>query len=533
MRSNPVLLTILCAALAATACRGGGGGDDDGADDDGATPDGAVDPEDATLYQIQQGEVALGTIVNVRGVIITHIDTYGMRRGEDAWVQEPDGGPWSGMLVYHIDTSVLSDLVPGDIIDIEGAEVVEFAYNDTSGRTVTELSPPQGGALTVTKTGSTDVPAPAVVDALAIGQMTDEAAREAAWEQWESVLVTVNNVTALSELDQIGSTPQDPPFEEFRVTGPLNIDTGLSSIDTITRDECLASVTGIFNYFYDYKVLPRSTADIVHGGTGCPAEEADATVCVDAVDNDANGFADCDDNNCGAFAQCETSITAIQMGDDSGNVALNGVVITGFSKDRKHLYVADAAAAASYNSIYVYRGSGVEALGVEYVIGGIVDIIGHVSEFDTAPQGETPVGDTLTELNAWGAGESVTLTAGAPQVPTPVADQTAPTLTSIANGEAYESVLVQLAGGWSVTAVDSGDRVFLTNGTDTIVMDDEAFDYGIDGTEPYDATKIHPGLCYTSVTGVMGLNLYDDERRIYPRQDLDLVLDADGSDCQP
>jgi hypothetical protein len=526
MRSNPVLLTMLCAALAATACRGGGGGGDDDGDDDGVTPDGAVDPEDVTLYQIQQGDVALGTIVNVRGVIVTHIDTYGMRRGEDAWVQEPDGGPWSGMLVYHIDTSVLSDLVPGDIIDIEGAEVVEFAYNDTSGRTVTELSPPQGGALTVTKVGSTDVPAPAVIDALAIGQMADEAAREAAWEQWESVLVTVNNVTALSELDQIGSTPQDPPFEEFRITGPLNVDTGLSSIDSITRDECLASVTGIFNYFYDYKVLPRSTADIVHGGTGCPAEEADATVCADAVDNDANGFADCDDNNCGAQAQCvsDTTVVAIQMGQIpvGDNVSLSNLVVTAVDNigttnnpdSNKGFWVADAAQGAAYNGLYVYTGSAVPA-GV--VIGAVVDVTGEVDEFDfCSGSGCTPTGDTLTEIDARNGSVTVLVD---PATPAPLTGVALDTLKNITSGEQYEGVLVQI-GPVEVTATASGDRLTVTdtNGQ-TIVLDDDAYDY-MAATYPADTT------CFTTVTGVMSLNVFDDERRLMPRTVADLVVAA-------
>ena len=83
--------------------------------------------------------------------------------------------------------------------------------------------------------------------------------------------------------------------------------------------------------------------------------------------------------------------------------------------------------------------------------------------------------------------------------------------------------LVQLSG-MEVTAVPGNDRLTLTGaGGETIIADDDAYDY-MSATYPV-------GTCFTTVTGVMTLNIFDDERRLAPRLITDLVVDADGSDC--
>lgn len=228
--------TLLAALLFSSvlgACRGGGSGDD-GTDVDGGNTD------DVKIQDVQGSMPVDGTAFNIRGVVVTVIDNYGERKG-NIFVEEPEGGPRSGVLVFGIELGDVSDLEVGDIVDLEGVTKDEFALtDDTSGRTTTELSPVEGGQITVTVTGHGDVPEPELVDSLAIGQMTDEAARDDEWEQWEGVLIKLENVAVLEELDQIGGTPQDPPFEEIKVTGPLAADTSLSSINAVVRDECLA-----------------------------------------------------------------------------------------------------------------------------------------------------------------------------------------------------------------------------------------------------------------------------------------------------
>lgn len=520
--TRTVTLTLLGLALAATACRGGGGNGDDTGDDD---PD-AANTDDVSIYDIQQGEIAVGTTVDVRGVVVTAIDNYGERKG-NIWVAEPDGGAYSGVLVFGIELSAVADLAVGDLVDLESVVVDEFALTeDTSGRTTTELTPPEGGAITVTKVGDGTVPAPEVVDALAIGMMSDEAARDAEWEKWEGVLITLENVSVLSELDQIGSTPQDPPFEEIRVTGPMRADTSLSSISPVTLGDCLASVTGIGDYFFNYKILPRSTDDIVGGGTACPAEETGATACGDEVDNDANGFADCADNNCASVAECttDTTVTMIQMGmvDVDSNVNLTNLVVTAVDDigttnnpdSNKGFWAADAAQGAAYNGIYVYTNTAVPA-GV--VIGATVNVSGQYTEFDLGTGGNPPVGDTLSEIEADVANVTVLVPTA---TPAPLTGIALDTLKDISNGEQYEGVLVQIANV-ELTATASGDRLTFTdtNGQ-TIVVDDDAFNYA--------AADFTIGTCYATVTGVMSLNIFDDERRLMPRDADDLVT---GGTC--
>jgi hypothetical protein len=512
-----------CAALAAGACRGGSNNGDDT-----PTPD-AGGTDDVSIYDIQQDDgTLLGTEVNVRGVVITAIDAYGERVG-NIWVQEPAGGAYSGVLVYGIELGVVADLSVGDLIDLEHVVVDEFALTeDTSGRTTTELTPPDGGAITVTVVGAGTEPAPEPVDALAIGQMTTADARDAEWEKWEGVLITLQNVSVLRELDQIGSTPQVPPFEEIQVTGPMRADTSLAAIDPVTLGDCLASVTGIGDYFFNYKILPRETSAIVAGGTGCPAQEADITACMDGIDNEADGFADCGDFSCqDAVPECatDTTIVMIQMDmfADGAPVALTDVFITAVDDigGNQGFWAADSLTAAQYNGVYVYTGSTLPA-GV--AIGATATLNGTVAEFDLpVDPNPDPEGDTLTEVEADPANVAVTAGAG---VPVPLTGVTATTLKDVGVdnlGEPYEGVLVQLAG-MEVTSTASGDRLTVTAiGGETIVVDDDAYNY---------AAATYPvGTCFTTVTGVMSLNIFDNERRLMPTGVGDFVIDADGSDC--
>ncbi len=490
---------LLASCLFLAACRGG---------DDTTTGDDGPDADDVAIYDVQGSMPVDGTVFNVRGVVVTSIDDYGERVG-DITVQEPDGGAFSGVKVYGIELGTVSDLAVGDLIDLEGVTKDEFALSDdTSGRTTTELSPPEGGVIQVTVIDQVSVPAPEPVDALAIGMMASADDRDAEWEKWEGVLIELSSVSVLQELDQIGSTPQTPPFEEILVTGPIAVDTSLAAIDAVTRDDCLSSVVGIGDYFFDWKVLPRDTADIVGGGSGCPAQEADSTSCGDGEDNEADGFADCDDFSCQVLSECVSTATVaeVQGGTATGTVTLNDVFITALTADGKHLWVADALQGDINNGVYVYRGPAATVLDGTYVLGAQVDVTGDVEEFDL--NGST--GDTLTELTFANVG---TATGSG----TPVgAAVTAVQVGGIAatNGEAYEGVLVTLTSVKAMTHT-TGDRVTLQDASSTVVMDDDIYNYT-------QSTDFPDGNCYT-ITGIMSISLNDDERRFLPRSSDDVA----------
>ena len=187
-------------------------------------------------------------------------------------------------------SAAIATYAVGDKVDISGAEKVEFALTaDTSGRTTTELQPVSGGAMTVTKVGTGTVPAPHIIDAAILSNM-DEATRYAEYEKWEGVLTRVENVSVVGGIAQIGGTMPDPTFREFVVTGALHIDSSLANIpsvndgggatDLVHTGDCLASVTGMGDYFFSYKILPRMTADIATAGTACPAAESSMTACM-------------------------------------------------------------------------------------------------------------------------------------------------------------------------------------------------------------------------------------------------------------
>jgi hypothetical protein len=125
-------LALLGLGLSLVACRGG-----DGDDDSGGTPDGGptidTPPSDVRIQDIQSDAMAPGTVVSVKGVIVTAIDAFGSRAG-DLFVQEPDGGERSGVKVFGAPLDQVAMLQVGDLVDIAGAAKDEFALSsDTSG----------------------------------------------------------------------------------------------------------------------------------------------------------------------------------------------------------------------------------------------------------------------------------------------------------------------------------------------------------------------------------------------------------------
>jgi glyoxylase-like metal-dependent hydrolase (beta-lactamase superfamily II) len=515
MTKRALWIGFLMVVCLAAACRNGGGSDDTG--DDDARPDAGINPTDVTIYQVQQVVEADGPAFDVRGVVITAIDTYGHRVG-NIWVQEPDGGPFSGVLVYGIDLSTVADLQLGDVIDLENVVKTEFALeDDDSGRTTTELVPGDGGII-VTLRDFASVPEPERVDALAIGRLPTAEERDAEWEKWEGVLITVENVSVILPLQQIGGAPHDPPFEEIRVTGPLRADTSLAAIAPVAVGDCLASITGIGDYFFTHKILPRDASAIVTGGVGCPEREA-GDACDDEIDNDANGYADCEDRGCRLAVACQTASTVedVQRGIATGVVNLTGVYVTAVDAIPNNLgfWVADAVEGAAYNGVFVYTGT---TLPPDLKIGDVVDLTGQVVEFDL---GSPPVGNTLTQIDVRQGSVDVT---AADHEPLPLGGVAASILAHIDDGEPYEGVLVAVGPG-VVTGIASGDRVTVTTATGVIVLDDDAYDYT---ASTYPVTT-----CLARVTGVMGLNITDDQRRLLPRRALDVEVDATGKACNP
>jgi hypothetical protein len=298
----------------------------------------------------------------------------------------------------------------------------------------------------------------------------------------------------------------DPTYESFGITGDIKVQSSLAAMPSpkVARDDCLASVAGVVDYFFDYQILPRTTAEIGTGGTGC-ATENQMTACGDGIDNDGNGFSDCNDNQCilaSATCRTVTTINAIQTTatPPTGGVELQNVYVAAISKNKRNLWVQTSLTAAPNEGIYVYGpGSDLSS----FAVGTKVNVIGTVEEFNDMTGTET-----LTELKA------LSVTAG-------TGSGTVVAVTGVnasAMAESYESVLVTLAsvkvttlgvpctGGAVPPACNYGVGVANQGtGTATVIKTDD------------DINVLGPvGTCYASVTGIWTYLPYEDSYGFLP-----------------
>jgi predicted extracellular nuclease len=483
------------------ACRGAG--DDDGGDGGPGGADAAA--LDDTIYDVQSAAIANGAAVTLHGVVVTHIDTYGGRTGS-IYVAEPQEHPthgraYGGVLVFLSDASA-AELEVGDLINVEGGVKDEFAFNcDEPGvdcsdtlQTLTEVSAPQGGAILITKVGTGQAPEAVAVSSWMLAADPAEA------EKWESVLVRFEDVAVTTAPHGISSS--DATLKEMTVTGPFDVTSSLAELaDTIARDDCYTSITGIGEYFFDYRIMPRGAADLVAAAdnSGCLYEN-DATECGDGSDNDYDGYADCADFSCqDVIADCtsDTTIVAIQDGTiaTGSSVALSGVVVAAVDADREHLWIQDAGAGVPYNGLYVYRGASPVPLAAEVHVGTTLDITGTVSEHYDLTELKDVEFSAVSET-----GTASVLSGAAP------AD-----LAGMLTGEPYEGVLVELTNA-PVVNPDAGFGTFTVgDAAAALIVDDVIYKYTLPGA----------GTCFTTLRGVMHYSY--SERKLYPRDAADLV----------
>ncbi|MDC0675594.1 hypothetical protein [Nannocystis radixulma] len=198
----------------------------------------AIPPaEEYTIYEIQEGMVAVQTPVLVKGAIVTSPPTF---KKDGFFIQDAMGGEYSGIYVYVGANAV--DVKPGDIVDVEG---VYDEYYDNSQIEVSD-------AMKVTVTGMGAAPAPEIVDA------ADVTAGGPLQEQYEGVLVTVENVTVAAV---------NAMFGEYELTDGLFVDDlFFAKADWVLPmvADTFTSLTGPLAFSFDEaKLSPRSTADIV------------------------------------------------------------------------------------------------------------------------------------------------------------------------------------------------------------------------------------------------------------------------------
>jgi len=180
-----------------------------------------------SIYDVQ-GQVATSPMVDQEVTVAGIVTAV---NGDKFWMQDAVGA-WNGIYIYYTTTP---GPAIGDSVVVTGT-VVDY---DVNGNTLTEISPVSN--LTIVSSDN-ELPAAAVVT-------TAEAASEA----YESVLVQVEGVN--------DAAPDG--YNEW----PVNDGSGSVMIDdllyayTPTQGNTYR-VTGIADFYYNYKIFPRDAADV-------------------------------------------------------------------------------------------------------------------------------------------------------------------------------------------------------------------------------------------------------------------------------
>lgn len=267
-----------------------------------------------SIAEIRAGGAADGDAVTVKGVIVTSPIT---RNGEGFFIQDPEGGPRSGLYVWYqsgLDPYVVAQ---GDEVTING--VISEFYDWT------ELS--ISGNDAITKTGTGTVPAPIALDA------------SANLDDYESVLVSLNDQT-VDSVDSYNTGMLAP--------SGIALDDGFQFLDYDCGGH-FDSLTGVLFYAYStYSINPRSDTDL---GAYTPGPSSAGT------------------------------IADVQQGNICGIVTLTGVVATTDSvvdtKDNSVSFFAQDAGGGLYSGLVIYLKTG----GVEVKAGDELTITGSATEF--------------------------------------------------------------------------------------------------------------------------------------------------------
>jgi hypothetical protein len=207
----------------------------------------AADP--LSCYDIQYTTNANGSspydgqTVEVRAIVTA------VRPGSSYYIGDATGGPWSGLYVFHGNTSNL--VTVGDDVILSGT-ISEYGSNTDPSRRLTELT--QVTINQIVSQGNELPPATLLSTA-------DIAYNNPASEPWEGVLVRLTDVQVMSSPDSYG---------QFKIADSSNVQTmvddGLFTYDqTITVGDWWYMIQGLvdFQYVAGFKINPRNSGDMV------------------------------------------------------------------------------------------------------------------------------------------------------------------------------------------------------------------------------------------------------------------------------
>ncbi|MDP6931933.1 MAG: hypothetical protein QGG40_03415 [Myxococcota bacterium] len=325
-----------------------------------STDDDSDSEEGTSIQDIRTGAVEEDSDVTLSEVIVTSEISSSLN---GFFIQEPEGGEYSGVFVYL--QGALTDLSVsvGDELTIQGSTTEYYEW--------TELSLESASGIEVTGSGS--------VASETLTGTEDWGAED--WEPWESVLVTLVDQTAETSVNSYG---------EVELSGGLKMDNAFFDFDT-EQGAVYTAVTGPLSYAWEEFHLNPRTEDDLEGYT---AGEGPATV----------------------------SCAQIQGGEvaEDSQVTLESVVATsGLTRDDAGFFVQDDGG-GSLGGIYIYLGS----TELEVAAGDVLTLSGTYTEYydlseisvydssDVEITGSgTPVATELTETpDDWEDYEGVLIT---------------------------------------------------------------------------------------------------------------------------
>jgi predicted extracellular nuclease len=216
-----------------------------------------------TVQNIQMGEVAVDSAVRIENAVVTAVTPMSEERSRGFWIQQGIG-PYSGIFVYVGRDPLPREARIGAVINVN-AVYTEYG----SGSDLSELINPaiefvgEGDRVEVTPVQASELAG------------TSDGENHAVAEQWEGVLVRVENVEITNTYPDAeeGDACPDQPCRDF---GDLALTDGLRMDDYLVPDLedgilferrvglRFLSVTGIADErFGNHKIVPRLPEDVV------------------------------------------------------------------------------------------------------------------------------------------------------------------------------------------------------------------------------------------------------------------------------
>ncbi len=219
-----------------------------------------------------KSRIADGATIRALGVVIIAVDGYDESKDGkgvgDIFVQDPvqtgpngtplpKGVPWSGLRLYRPTKNPPDlELVPGQGVDLVGI-FAAFAGPPGSSPFDPGVAVPQASSASLTLTYEGPAPQPIELD---FADLADEPSAI----QYASRLVKLRNVPILKGFIAGAKRPEAQIFSSDNSIVlsakffPIHETDGLN----VAAGTTLKSVTGILDYFYNFKLCPRSIADI-------------------------------------------------------------------------------------------------------------------------------------------------------------------------------------------------------------------------------------------------------------------------------